>query len=98
MNYQAINKNEEVNYAQMYGNNSNKFIAGENKDNALDNLYDAIYRLANATHTVTSLIKTNNEAIQAAALAINSKAIELEKSIGLNEPAAGQTPATPNVN
>lgn len=84
--------NETVNYSEMYGDQSNKFIAKEHKNNELDNLYYALYRLSNATNAVVSFIKTNNDAIQAAALAINSRAIELETSIGLNGPASGQIP------
>lgn len=82
-------------YAKMYGNKSNNFVTEEHKANTLDNLYKALYRLANATHAANEFIKTNNDAIQAiqaASFAINSRAIELEKSIGLNGPAPGQIP------
>lgn len=85
----------ESDYAKMYGDKSNKFVTEEHKDNTLDNLYKALYRLANATHAANEFIKTNNDAIQAiqaASFAINSRAIELEKSIGLNGPASGQIP------
>jgi GH24 family phage-related lysozyme (muramidase) len=51
--------NETVNYSEMYGDQSNKFIAKEHKNNELDNLYYALYRLSNATNAVVSFIKTN---------------------------------------
>jgi hypothetical protein len=95
---ESIANEAEVNYSEMYDGQSDKFIAKEHKDNELDNLYHALYRLSNATNAVISFIKTNNDAIQSSTFAINSRAIELEKSIGLNEPASGQIPATPNVN
>ena len=82
----------ESDYAKMYGDKSNKFVTEEHKDNTLDNLYKALYRLANATHAANEFIKTNNDAIQAASFAINSRAIELETSIGLNGPTPGQIP------
>jgi len=86
-------QNQTTDYAKMYGDKSNKFITEEHKDNVLlDNLYDALYRLTNATHAAKSFIKTTNDGIQAATHAINADAVELETSIGLNGPAPGQIP------
>jgi hypothetical protein len=56
---ESIANEAEVNYSEMYGDQSNKFIAKEHKDNELDNLYHALYRLSNATNAVVSFIKTN---------------------------------------
>jgi hypothetical protein len=70
----------------------NRPIKDKDKDNVLDNLYDALYRLTNATHAAKSFIKTTNDGIQAATHAINADAVELETSIGLNGPAPGQIP------
>jgi len=63
---------------------------------ALNNLQDALTRLASATDSAVTVLNTphpSEESIQAAADLVNAQAVRLETAAGVTAPAAAAAPA-----